>query len=298
MTVLVHASAKLQADDHPMVAIYDGPPSDGEIVAVTRMSGIDDQTGGHVSFSWTPTTPGLHQLHQVLLGTSATGEDDEQIMNVNVAAPLTQYTVQASASATSVHPGDSVTITGTTSPVLPTASQRQVELQRQVATAGFDQAQWQTVDTLETNSRGEFTFPVTAPEGVGTYTYRVWKTLTAGRPGAASPPITLKVGTTTGPPPPPPVAMKITLNVDKHHVERGTRVRFSGKALPWPGGSMGLVLQARKASHWTDVTNVKVDNRGRFVLRMKTAKQGTFHYRVREPSSGSISKVVVVVVRK
>ena len=67
----------------------------GHIIGVTQMNGISPANGGTVTFNWTPTHPGLHQLHEVLLGTSNTGEDDEQIMRVTVAAPLSPYHVHA-----------------------------------------------------------------------------------------------------------------------------------------------------------------------------------------------------------
>jgi hypothetical protein len=42
-----------------------------------------------VQFTWRPTTPGIHELHQVILGTRTAGEDDEQILRINVVAAET-----------------------------------------------------------------------------------------------------------------------------------------------------------------------------------------------------------------
>jgi hypothetical protein len=150
ITGLVHASAAAHTAEHPLVAIYDGPVADGKLVAVTRLNGIDAKAGGTATFSWTPDKPGLHELHQVLLGTRATGEDDEQIMRVQVAEEKDQYTVTATSSAEWVAPGKRSSVSGKASPVPGGALDRTVALQQRV------DGRWSEVDTQQTSSRGAY----------------------------------------------------------------------------------------------------------------------------------------------
>jgi hypothetical protein len=81
---------RLAADAHTaagaLVAVYDGDPAQGKLLALIQVPGTDAVDGGYAQFTWTPDRPGVHELHQVLLGTSDTGADDEQVVRVNVTA--------------------------------------------------------------------------------------------------------------------------------------------------------------------------------------------------------------------
>jgi hypothetical protein len=84
VTGLVHAAADADSNEHQTVLVYDGDPSQGDLVAATSMRGVSAESGGHATYTWTPTTPGVHELHQVILGTAKAGDKDEQIVRVTV----------------------------------------------------------------------------------------------------------------------------------------------------------------------------------------------------------------------
>ncbi|WP_066039732.1 RICIN domain-containing protein [Herbiconiux solani] len=84
LTGYVDMKAASDSADNQTVLIYDGEPSDGKLVASTTVRGVAAGKGGSASFSWTPEEPGLHELHQVILGTESAGARDEQIMRVEV----------------------------------------------------------------------------------------------------------------------------------------------------------------------------------------------------------------------
>ncbi|WP_157802931.1 hypothetical protein [Compostimonas suwonensis] len=87
VTGLVHATADSDSRDQQLVLVYDGDPSEGNVIAATYLRGVSAASGGHATYTWTPTTPGVHELHQVVLGTAAAGDKDEQIVRVNVVDP-------------------------------------------------------------------------------------------------------------------------------------------------------------------------------------------------------------------
>jgi hypothetical protein len=277
ITGLVHASASLQTDDQPIVAIYDGPVRDGKIIGVTRMNGIDDETGGHVAFSWTPDKPGVHELHQVLLGTHATGEDDEQIMRVRVGDQPKPFMVTARASAALVATGTTFTISGTTSPVVGTAVYRTVQLQR------LDGKAWTKVDEQETSSTGAYAFDVTAG-AAGTSSYRVLKLATPGRTQAASAPVPVVVTASGGNP------VTVTVAAEPTAADTGQRVTFTGTVTPPQARARDrkVDLQVQSGSRWRTVAKGSTTATGAYTLTTTPQKQGGFSYRVTQRAAGGL----------
>lgn len=84
LTGYVDVRADSDSTEGQTVLVYDGKPTDGKLIASTTIHGVDAQNGGSASFNWTPEEPGLHELHQVILGTQKAGPRDEQIMRVQV----------------------------------------------------------------------------------------------------------------------------------------------------------------------------------------------------------------------
>ena len=264
VTLLVHASSDALTDSQPEVDVFDGPVSDGKLIAIRHLAGISPNGGGTVSFSWTPTTPGVHELHEVLLGRSVTGQDDEQIMRVNVAQPLEPYTVKAAASASSVPVGAAFSVTGTISPVPDIAYERTVQLQEKV---GQD---WKVIDTQQTSSNGRFDFGLTGTTK-GSHTYRVWKIATSGRTAAVSAPVTVTVG-----------GFAVTVKASPTSVDLGTSVTFTGTALPaqTAAADRTLDLQVKSGSTWKVVATGRTTTTGAYTLTTKPTEEGTFNYRV------------------
>ena len=271
---------------NPRWTIFDGPVSGGKLIAVRHLAGISPNGGGTVSFSWTPTTPGVHELHEVLLGRSVTGQDDEQIMRVNVAQPLEPYTVKAAASASSVPVGGAFSVTGTISPVPDTAYERTVQLQEKV---GQD---WKVIDTQQTSSNGRFNFGLTGTTK-GSHTYRVWKIATSGRTAAVSAPVTVTVG-----------GFAVTVKASPTSVDLGTSVTFTGTALPaqTAAADRTLDLQVKSGSTWKVVATGRTTTTGAYTLTTKPTKEGTFNYRVTKrptddlPAASSPTVTVKVTV--
>ena len=217
VTGIVRATSSLQLNDHPVVVVFDGPVADGKVVSVTKLRGIDDEAGGAATFDWTPDKPGVHELHTVLLSTKAAGQDDEQIMRVNVEA-LDPYTVTASASPSAVPVDGAFSITGSATPVGPTALSRTVKLQEKVG------SEWTEIDSQQTSSKGHFGFDLVGTKA-GTHTYRVWKIATSGRAAGISAPVTVRVGGRGG-------AFVVTAKATPTTVDLGKSVTFTGTALP------------------------------------------------------------------
>jgi LPXTG-motif cell wall-anchored protein len=67
-----------------LVEIYDGPPADGRLVAVTTLRAADAGDVREAKYRWTPTGLGRHQLHQVVRSTAGGGDTWTQIVDVDV----------------------------------------------------------------------------------------------------------------------------------------------------------------------------------------------------------------------
>lgn len=275
VTGLVRASAAVHTGDQPLVVVYDGPVADGKIIAVTRMNGIDDETGGTATFSWKPDRPGVHELHQVLLGTRATGQDDVQIMRVRVAEPKDGYSVSAAASAPAVKPGAAYAVTGRIQPVPSRAWERTVELQRKIG------SRWEAVETQQTSGSGRFDFDLKAEEKVATEQYRVRKLPTAGRQEALSPVVTVKVQTTVIP------TYTVTAKAKPTKIKVRQRSTISGVLAPVPAaaGDRAVQLQLKRGSSWRKVASTTAKASGIYSFRVKPTKKGTYAYRVVKPAT-------------
>jgi Ricin-type beta-trefoil lectin domain-like len=82
-TVVIHASSAQGTADILPVLVYDGPPSDGHLIATTQLDGATQADGGDAEFTWTPDTPGLHTLYEEMIGTDPS-EDSRQTIQINV----------------------------------------------------------------------------------------------------------------------------------------------------------------------------------------------------------------------
>ncbi|MCU1481720.1 MAG: hypothetical protein JWQ19_2506 [Subtercola sp.] len=85
-TLLVRAGSDTDSADYQHVLVYDGSPQEGKLIASTTMQGVRADGQSTASFAYTPTTTGVHELHEVILGTDTAGGNDEQIVRVNVVA--------------------------------------------------------------------------------------------------------------------------------------------------------------------------------------------------------------------
>ncbi len=90
LTGTVHTAAPATTTTALPVLIYDGPRSDGRLIAATTVNGTDRVNGGTATFTWRPATPGLHDIYEVLVG--GTTFTSTQLMQVNV---LPAYQTQA-----------------------------------------------------------------------------------------------------------------------------------------------------------------------------------------------------------
>ena len=90
-TVVIHASSAQGTADILPVLVYDGPPSDGHLIATTQLDGATQGDGGDAEFTWTPDTPGLHTLYEEMIGTDPS-EDSHATMQVNVLPTLQTQT--------------------------------------------------------------------------------------------------------------------------------------------------------------------------------------------------------------
>lgn len=80
---IVHVTSTGNTADISHVLVYDGDPDQGgELIAHAKLSGADAVDGGYARYSWRPTEPGRHVLHQVLV--TGTGEEQEQELRVDV----------------------------------------------------------------------------------------------------------------------------------------------------------------------------------------------------------------------
>ena len=87
-TGIVHTDTTATSDAIQPVLIYDGPPSDGRLIAATTLDGASKDGGGDAQFTWRPTTPGIHTIYEELIGSDPAG-DSQQTLQVNVVAPTT-----------------------------------------------------------------------------------------------------------------------------------------------------------------------------------------------------------------
>jgi hypothetical protein len=113
---LVYTSATADSSSIQPVLIYDGPASDGSLIAATTQAGATRADGGNAQFTWRPATAGLHTIHEVLLG-SDPADNSEQTMDVNVLA-----TASAAATPTATRAPDATgSATPSTTPTPTTA---------------------------------------------------------------------------------------------------------------------------------------------------------------------------------
>lgn len=68
------------------VEIYDGPPSEGNLIAVTTLRAADAGAQREAEYRWTPQGVGRHQLHQVVRSATGGGDTWTQVVDVDVVA--------------------------------------------------------------------------------------------------------------------------------------------------------------------------------------------------------------------
>ena len=108
---LVHASASSHSRAGQPVLVFDGDPAKGRAVATTTMNGVSGASGSTATFSWTPTSPGRHVLHQVLEGRTAEEKPLEQTLTVDVAAHGDATRLEVRLDRATVEPGQPVDVT-------------------------------------------------------------------------------------------------------------------------------------------------------------------------------------------
>jgi len=65
--------------------VYDGPPSAGRLIEATEVDGATPKAGGSAQFQWLATTPGVHTLHELLIGADH-ATDSERSVKIRVLA--------------------------------------------------------------------------------------------------------------------------------------------------------------------------------------------------------------------
>jgi len=83
-TVMLRADADRNYAGHQTVIVYEGPPENGDVVAVTRMLGVFENGNSTASFQYVPEEDGLHELHAVILGDAGAGSG--LVVRVNAVA--------------------------------------------------------------------------------------------------------------------------------------------------------------------------------------------------------------------
>lgn len=286
---LVYAKADKHATDRQPVLIYDGKPGKGKLIYSGRMPGVSGTSGGAMGFSWTPTEPGLHELHTVILGSSTTGEDDQQVMRVWVDSKprVQEFTVSAAADKTTAEVGASVRISGTVTPKPAKANDRDVVLQVRKGDG------WATVLEKNTAADGTYAFTV-SQRTAGAYVYRVKKNAAEGRTTAYSPEVTITVGK----------PFVVTAKVKPAKIKVGKKTTISGTVSPRMSAAKdrSVQLQVKKGKSWKKVANSSTTAAGAYRFTVKPTKKGTYSYRVLKQAAAekkaAYSPVVKVKVVK
>ncbi len=264
---LVYAKADKHSTDLQPVLVYDGEPGKGKLIYSGRMPGVSATSGSAMDFSWTPTEPGLHELHTVILGSATAGEDDEQIMRVWVdSKPRTQpFVVSATVDRGTVEAGGSVSIAGRVTPTVARADDRDVVLQVKKGDA------WATVLEKNTASDGSYAFTVPEPTS-GTFVYRVKKNGVDGHPTAYSPELTITVVK----------GFVVTAKASPAAVDLGQTAKITGSALPVQSAAADrkVQLQKRTGATWTRVADAVTSATGAYAFTVRPTTQGTVSYRV------------------
>ena len=273
ITGLVHAKTNRDSADHQTVLVYDGDPSDGNLIAATTMRGVDDDKGGHAQFTWRPLTKGLHELHQVILGTSRAGDRDEQILRVWVESRPQPFSVTASTDKTSVEAGGQVIISGSVTPTLSTADDRDVALQVKKGDA------WTTVLEKDTAADGSYAFTVPQPTA-GTYVYRVKKYAAGRRSTAYSPEITITVLK----------GFVVIAKASPAAIDLGQTTKIVGTVTPTQSSPTDrkVQLQSRSGSTWTKVADGVTSANGSYAFTVEPRSEGSIAYRVLKPATSTL----------
>ncbi len=289
LTGVVYAKADLHSTDHQPVLVYDGEPAKGKLIYDGRMPGVSATSGGAMTFSWTPATPGLHALHTVILGSSSAGQDDEQVFRVWVDShPRPRpFAVSAAADKTTVQAGSSVTISGTVTPTLPTADDRDIALQ----VAHGDT--WATVGEKNTAADGSYSFTLPQPKS-GTYVYRVKKFAAGGRSTAYSAEITITVLN----------GFVVTAKTGSTDLDPGRTTTIAGTALPaqQARSDRAVQLQIKQGTTWARVADGATTAGGSYTFTVRPPADRTTAYRVVKQATATLkaasSPPVMVTVSK
>ncbi len=264
---LVYAKADKYSTDRQPVLIYDGDPGKGKLIYSGRMPGVAATSGSAMDFAWTPTEPGLHELHTVILGSATAGEDDEQIMRVWVdSKPRTRsFVVTATADRSTVEAGGSVGITGRVTPTVSRADDRDVVLQVKKGEG------WATVLEKNTAADGSYAFTVPEPTA-GTFVYRIKKNAADGHPTAYSPEVTITVVD----------GFVVTAKAVPAAIALGQSAKITGTVLPVQSSAADrkVQLQKKTGSTWTRVADGLTSAAGTYAFTLKPTAQGTVSYRV------------------
>lgn len=233
-------------------------------------------------------TKGLHELHQVILGTSSAGDRDEQIMRVWVDSKPQPFSVTALADKTSVEAGGQVIISGSVTPTLSNADDRDVALQVKKGDA------WTTV--LEKDPAADEPYAFTVPQPTaGTYVYRVKKYAAARRSTAYSPEITITVLK----------GFVVTAKANPAAIDLGHTTKIVGTVTPAQSSPADrkVQLQTRSGSTWTKVVDGVTSASGAYSFTVKPEPKGSVAYRVLKPATSTLkaaasSTVTVKVTRQ
>jgi Big-like domain-containing protein/hemolysin type calcium-binding protein/ricin-type beta-trefoil lectin protein len=87
VNAVAYVGSKGESPYHQTVLVYDGPPENGRLIAVTTLRGATAANGHRLGFTWRPEELGRHTLHVRLLGQVAAGDDDEITIPVVVERP-------------------------------------------------------------------------------------------------------------------------------------------------------------------------------------------------------------------
>ena len=270
----VDAASTARTGDFADVAVYDGPASAGDLVALTKMQGADTAHGGTARYTWTPQDPGRHVLTTVLTSTDGSTSTRTRTVDVLAHGPAT------SLSLTPAH--------ATTNPGQPVAYRARVVDDQHNVVADV------SAQTTFTASRGALCvvarcsattpgpYPVTARNDGRTAT----ATFTVAGPVAAT-----KLTATSGGGqkvrpgatfPEPLVAHATTADA----AAAGAQVRFSVTSGParFTGGTSTVVVAADQSGDARSPALVATDRAGRVVVTATSGRaSATFVNQVERP---------------
>jgi hypothetical protein len=108
---LVRADATSNSSTISHVLVFDGPQTEGNLVADATLDGADTTNGGSAYFTWVPHTAGIHVLHELLLHADGTSTQQTLTLRVLAHGPATRIAVTPAH--TQTHPGRGITYTAT-----------------------------------------------------------------------------------------------------------------------------------------------------------------------------------------